>query len=496
MVKQALLRPLILLHRCFGVAFCLLFAMWFASGIVMHFVPFPAQSESVRIAALPPIDLTRIGSTPAQAVAASGIAAPVRLRLIERADGPVYIVSGPAVSGPDTTKALRATDLTAAAVRSADAAIALTAPGQQSTHLDDTNKPIAVAISADQWTVSAQYDPHRPLYRVARNDSAGTERYMSATTGEIVLTTTRAQRWWNYLGSVAHWIYATPLRQHLSLWTAVLWWLALLAAIGAGLGAVIGISRIELRGLRLSSPYQGLRAWHHCLGLICMPFVLTWIVSGWLSLDDGQLFANGRLTPAQVQAMNGRPDWQNLPPDELRRVSANAREVEWFSFNTRIYRRELFGPENQILVSQILISQILVASDDADAATLQRAYLRPDEIDLALHKLGEPCAPSFAIDGGDAYAAVSTMPHAPVFRAVCGADWFHVDGSNGVVIEQLDRSRRAYRWLYAGLHTMNFPVLTAHPLLRTILIFFLCGCGFVFSVTGIVLAQRRLRSFW
>ena len=35
------MRALILLHRWLGVAFCLLFAMWFATGIVMHFVPFP-----------------------------------------------------------------------------------------------------------------------------------------------------------------------------------------------------------------------------------------------------------------------------------------------------------------------------------------------------------------------------------------------------------------------------------------------------------------------
>src|SRR4029079_11520978 len=39
------MRLLATLHRWWGVAFCLLFAMWFASGIVMHFVPFPARSE-------------------------------------------------------------------------------------------------------------------------------------------------------------------------------------------------------------------------------------------------------------------------------------------------------------------------------------------------------------------------------------------------------------------------------------------------------------------
>jgi len=37
------MRLLTWLHRWWGVLFALLFAMWFASGIVMHFVPFPAR---------------------------------------------------------------------------------------------------------------------------------------------------------------------------------------------------------------------------------------------------------------------------------------------------------------------------------------------------------------------------------------------------------------------------------------------------------------------
>ena len=46
------MRALTLAHRLLGVPFCLLFAMWFASGIVMHFVPFPTLSEADRIEGL------------------------------------------------------------------------------------------------------------------------------------------------------------------------------------------------------------------------------------------------------------------------------------------------------------------------------------------------------------------------------------------------------------------------------------------------------------
>jgi hypothetical protein len=53
------MRALATLHRWWGVAFCLLFAMWFASGIVMHFVPFPERSER---AITPDITSSRFGS--------------------------------------------------------------------------------------------------------------------------------------------------------------------------------------------------------------------------------------------------------------------------------------------------------------------------------------------------------------------------------------------------------------------------------------------------
>ena len=38
--------------------------------------------------------------------------------------------------------------------------------------------------------------------------------------------------------------------------------------------------------------YQGLQRWHHISGLIFAPFLLAWIFSGFLSMDDGTLFAH------------------------------------------------------------------------------------------------------------------------------------------------------------------------------------------------------------
>ena len=49
-------------------------------------------------------------------------------------------------------------------------------------------------------------------------------------------------------------------------------------------------------------------------------------------------------------------------------------------------------------------------------------------------------------------------------------------------------------WPLKSLHTLDFPPLDAHPLLRTIAIVTLCLCGLAFSLTGVVLAWRRVRT--
>jgi hypothetical protein len=473
-----MMRPLILLHRWLGVAFCLLFAMWFASGIVMHFVPFPALTEAERFAGLAPLDLARVQHNPAEAITASRIADVKRVRLMQRSDGPVYLISDSA-----RIAALRASDLSDATVHSSQLALAIATDYARRRRWDDSAANVVALSTYDQWTVPNGFDLHRPLYRIALNDRPGTEHYVSTATGEIVLDTTRRVRAWNYVGSVAHWLYPTALRSHPAAWSRLVWWLALMALIGATAGAAVGTLRIGADGSRLLSPYRGWQALHHWLGLVCMLFVLTWIFSGWLSLDDGLLFSTGKPTDAEVTLITGMPAWTTLPRDEIQRLPAGVREVEWFAFGGRIYRRECAAIDRQHLS--------VAGGEDGGAGG---AFLRQDEIDATAYRLAHSCDASRAVGPFDDYAVAPSTPGAPVFRVICGDDWFNIDASNGELLEKLDTSRRAYRWLYGALHTLDFPILTARPALRTALIVALCGCGFVFSLTGVVIAWRRLLS--
>lgn len=218
------MRIIATLHRWWGVAFCLLFAMWFASGIVMHFVPFPARGKAAVT--------------------------------LDRAE--IH---------------------TEAAARDV-------AAGYGRAHGLDVSRADVEPVAYDQWTVSGDYDSDRPLYRVALNDAARTELYVSSTAGDIVLVTTRQIRMLNYVGSIAHWIYPAALRHQPDIWRAAVWWLSLIGTIGASLGVVVGIARLGTAIRSRTPAYRGLQAWHHGLGLVFAPFILGWIFSGFLSLGD------------------------------------------------------------------------------------------------------------------------------------------------------------------------------------------------------------------
>ena len=83
---------LVLVHRYLGTALCLLFFMWFLTGIGMIYSRgMPRLTAQVRLARLPVLDMERIRLSPSEAVqrAELGIV-PSRARLLTVMDRPAY----------------------------------------------------------------------------------------------------------------------------------------------------------------------------------------------------------------------------------------------------------------------------------------------------------------------------------------------------------------------------------------------------------------------
>lgn len=481
-MRRALIRRgrrwLYIVHRWIGIATCLLFAMWFVSGVVMMYVAFPQLTDRERWAALPEIAWDQVHVPPDRAMAVAGVASyPRDLRLVMLDDTPIYRL----LDWDGTRKTISATDgrLIDGITPEQALAVAWHHPNAASPQIIDT-------VTRDQWSVTARYDSLRPLVLVSLGDPAGTELYVSARTGEIALDTTRHERIWNWLGSIPHWIYPAVLRRDGAAWRQVVLWISGTCLVVAVTGFWIGVLRLRLRrrhGRATVTPYRGWMAWHHVAGLIGGISILTWMFSGWLSLNPGGYFSGRGLTRDMAVRYAG----QDAP-----RIAAAFRSVPspgavearfvWIGGRPLMVLADRDGRETM-----------------AEAASGVTTTLSDDAIFAAARRLLPAAAMTtrLRLSQFDAY----WYPHhnersLPVLRmGFDDADqsWFHINPRTGDVLGRTDNSRRAYRWLFNALHSLDLPPLLRYRHAWDVAVLLLSLIGMTVSTSGIVIGWRRLR---
>ncbi|MBS0530147.1 MAG: PepSY domain-containing protein [Proteobacteria bacterium] len=464
-------------HRWIGIATCLLFAMWFVSGIVMTYVAFPHLTAQERVAALPDLDWSKVAVTPDRALATAGLKSyPREFRLDMLNDEPVYRVLG--WDGARRVVSARDGRIIDRIAQDEALAVARRYPAAGDVRMIGT-------VDRDQWSVTARFDPLRPLFLIALGDAAGTQLYVSEKSGEIVLDTTRTERVWNWLGSIPHWIYPTILRKDGPLWREVVLWISGVCMVLAVSGIWIGILRVRLRRRywrNSISPYRGWMAWHHVTGFFAGVFVLTWMFSGWLSLNPGGFFAGrgasremtqryaGHATPDIVAEFDGRP---LAPLVEARFVWLGGRPL-------------MIGMDRANMPRVFdAVSGASLTLDDKQIFAAARHLMPEAEMTMRRRLTSE-----------DAYWYSHHENRVlPVLRAGFNDDvqsWFHIDPRTGDILGRSDTSRRTYRWLFNALHSLDFHALIAHRPAWDIVVWLLSLLGLVISTSGIVIGWRRL----
>jgi len=466
-------------HRWLGIAIGLLVLLWFGSGIVMMYVPYPELTEQERMGWLAPLDPDRVQVTAAQAWTGGGneSAAPdaVRLNIVagrpawhfqhERSWHSVWADSG----APLEVNYL----IVSSSARSA-------APDARSLTVD--------RIELDQWTFGA-VRVHRPLYRVVAADDAGSVLYVSGRTGELVRDTTRSERAWNWVGSVIHWVYVTPLRKHNEAWRQAVMWTSGVAMALAVTGMVISILRLRVRkGRRYAggrmSPYTGWKAWHHWLGLGIGALVITWLFSGWLSVGPFGFPSGGGVTAHDRQAFaGGAPGSDDLALDAaaLLRAHPDTLELEWRRVGGKLYVSAL-GRQGRKLVDTR--DSAAVPGVPHDALLHAAQAIRP----------GAPMQAELLTGPDDYYYSHHREAAFPVLRArfdLPEAPVFYIDPAQGRLAGYVDRDKRWDRWMFNGLHQLDFAFLRTRPLWDVVVIV-LCALGFALTFSGLVLGWRRL----
>src|SRR5579863_3208678 len=216
----------ILCHRWLGTVFCLLFLMWFLSGVVLMYWDYPLVGERERLEREKPLDPQSVRVSPTQAYAALGVdITPDAVRLVLLDGRPVYRFR---IRGSQSI--VYADDATMQDEIPQDMALRIASAW--------TGQPAGAAKfegmlrQPDQWTVSGEFRRLRPLWKYSWPD--GEEVYVSQVTGEVAQYTTRESRMGAYFGAIPHWLYFTPLRRDGRLWSKVVIW-------SSGIGAVTSL---------------------------------------------------------------------------------------------------------------------------------------------------------------------------------------------------------------------------------------------------------------
>jgi hypothetical protein len=482
----------VFVHRWLGVALCLVFLLWFPSGIAMMYWGYPSVSADDRLARAPALDRSKVHLTPAEAYARLDPDAPppdtARLNTYDGRPAYRFRAGGSsAIVFADTGE------------ERGDVSMDLVARIASAWTSQPANTASVTEVTAvDQWTLQTNIGSLQPLWKYTWPN--GEQVYVSQASGEVVQHTTRASRLGAYAGPITHWFYFTPLRKNGRQWSRVVIWSSGIATFAAILGLVVGVwmysphKRYRYDKRPTAIPYRGQKRWHMVLGLIFGIATATWAFSGMLSMEPFPLPSGEGTGPheevadAIQQSLRPRLTFEAFSAKDPREALAQlgnlqVKELELTSVaGQSVYMATLAGGEARIVpldappirevdhgalidyIKQVAgtngLSDIRVL-DKYDAYYLDRRRERPLPVIVA--RVNDSQRTRLYID--------------PATTQVVGgyrdSDWIT-------------------RWVYHGLHSLDFPWLYAYrPAWDIIVIAFMLG-GTALCVTSIVLAWRVL----
>jgi hypothetical protein len=477
-------------HRWLGLAFCLLFALWFISGFVMMYSDYPSVSAKDRLSKAESLAPDAIHVSPEAAYSALHRTAPPDQVVLTMQEGrPIYrFRSGRSLAlvYADDGEVFRWLSEAGAG------RIAAAWTGQPA----NTAKFQGALMEADQWTLDGQLGPLRPLLKYAWPD--GQEVYVSGVTGEVVQHTTRASRIAAYFGAIPHWLYFAPLRRNGRLWTKVVVWSSGIGTVASLLGLAVGVSmyspskRFRYGGQASSLPYRGQKRWHLILGLIFGLVTCTWVFSGLLSMEpfewlsDYDDLASGIAGALRGGRMNVAMFTDKTPSEALRQMGSeiSAKELELTVFAGEPYYLARESPALSRIVpihgnatEQFDSTHILkLVAQAVQPAALTETRLVTSYEAYYLDRHQQHPLPALFVRLNDA-----------------GGSMFYIDPKTARLVAAYGGRSRWNRWLYHGLHSWDLPWLYRYRPAWDIFVLLLLLGGTSLCVTSVIIAFQFVR---
>jgi len=537
---------LIYSHRWLGIGITVMFLIWTLSGVVLMDYGHPQITTGERLLRLKPINFSTATVTPAEAASKAGIK-PYRVRLSMLDGRPVYRFTRVSIGNWSAVYAD-----TGEVLPRMDREQALKWMKQFAPEYASTMTYEAYLESPDEFTRIPTLAGYVPLHRIAMNDPAGTEYYISEKSSDIVQKTDRRGRILAISGYVLHNLFFfrqrtwwTPLLDFIS-WTAML---MVVTGIAVGIWRVALKPRFRHKGVPSCTPYSGWMKWHHYAGLVFGLFSISWILSGMIPIStfpipgwtevskrvesNGEGFIMGNptvsprstMTKEMARAITGGP--LNLQSLEIEKVKDAVgkiqerfapKEVELIQFRGEPYFIAYQPPttteEAEHWTTNNAINSVNLPQDNPH---LFVSIKHPEkgvimsfskEVMEQASREAMPNVPvidrEWLTDYDDYYHQTTTSfelgRHKPAYVLPVlrvryddkDQTWLYFTPSLAQMVK-FDKRDRANRWVYYGLHVMDWPGLfNRRPLWDIVTIALLAGLAAI-SITTLLPAFRRLK---
>jgi hypothetical protein len=446
-------RLIILLHRYVGIPMSVVFVVWLISGIVMIYTGgMPALDADDRLRGQGPIDFDAIALSPAEAVASAGIdGAVTELGLGSLLGRPAFRIG----LGFGRTATVFAD--TGEIFQGADADEARTESARFVGQPADVLELAGTLTQRDQWTIALSRS--LPLDRYDVDDGRGTSVYFSRDSGRVELVTDRARRALAWAGAIPHWFYFSPLRLNDPVWYWTVVWVSVVGCGMAVLGLVLAFTQFRRsKPFRLSASirYRGPMRWHYYTGALFGVFALTWAFSGLLSMEpfDWTTATGMRLPPNNLQGgalalerydlddpgiieafgdAPGEVELMRIQGQPYYRVSSSAGE----SVTRRLVHAATLEPRREPFPAESILAEL--ERTVTDAVVVQHAVL--DEYDAYYYAQG----------------GAAPLPVLRVEFDDPAETWYYFDLMTSGAVASSHRLGRVERWLFNGLHSLDFP---------------------------------------
>jgi hypothetical protein len=269
------------------------------------------------------------------------------------------------------------------------------------------------------------------------------------------------------------------------------------------------------------TPYVGWLKWHHYAGLIFGVITFTWLFSGMLSMEPWGISANAAPRRAQVVAIRG--DGVDIARFAItpQQVVDTLRHAPNLSAQTELARRAHaldresedgqrqggFGSVREIELIQFMDSPFYRVQDQEGRTLLLTADRGPNVKDgfteAELHAAASAAMPGAREQDAvwltryDGYyydrAGERPLPVLRVKYTDADESWLYLSARDGGLLLRETASGRRVRWLYHGLHSLDFPGFYQAGWIWEAAMLSLCIGGLLLSMTSVIVGWRFLR---